>query len=160
MSQSLSVLERSHTSKSRNHRNAPVRVVRSKTDIWIGKCLFVTSTLCAPLVLLRPKTDPRILRWVQGCLLRNMVSPFRLDVASHNCIRCSFARGITGASAPSFDNKVRSGRGSSTVREVESFCKTFEMKRRCGDQNYCRGRECNHTRYEAHQRRPRRRQPQ
>ena len=89
MSQSLSVPERSYLPKIRNHRNAPGGAVRSRTNIWIDKRLF--CALCVPLVLLRLKTDPRVLCWVQRRLLRIMVSPFHLKAASLDCAR-SFAR--------------------------------------------------------------------
>src|SRR5258706_8671476 len=94
MSQSLSVPEGSHPPKSRNHRDAPVGLVRSRTDMSIGKRLFVTFALCIPLASLRLRADPKVVRWVQGRFLRIIVSHLRLDLASHNCTLRSFARGI------------------------------------------------------------------
>ena len=97
MSQSPAVPERSHLPKSRDHRDAPVGIVSSSTDIWIDKRLFARVPLRVLLVPLRLKIDPRVVRWVQGRLLRVIVSPLRRELAGDNCMFHIFARGITYA---------------------------------------------------------------
>ena len=76
MSQSAVVPERSHLPKSRDHRDAPVGVVRSGTDIRI---------------------DKRVVGWVRGRLLHVIVSPLCLELAGDNCMLRIFARGIVYA---------------------------------------------------------------
>lgn len=97
MSQSPVVPERSHLPKSRDHRDAPVGVVRSGTDIWIDKRLFVRVPLRVLLVPLQLKIDPRVVCWVRGHPLHVIISPLCLELAGDNCMLRIFARGIVYA---------------------------------------------------------------
>ena len=91
MSQSPVVPERSHLPKSRDHRDAPVGVVRSGTDIWIDKRLFVRVPLRVLLVPLQ------LVCWVRGHPLHVIISPLCLELAGDNCMLRIFARGIVYA---------------------------------------------------------------